>query len=116
MSKYMQIDIKIVPFYKGGFSKCFPRIFEFCKKVGYGAYVVKDKTLYELVDILESMVKNDSVPEDYRKEFQPYYQKAMDIKKEAREMLLSRKLNELDSLLYRLEDLFEDLDREIDYW
>ncbi len=115
MSKYMQIDIKILPFYKGSFSRCFPELFEFFREIGYASYVKEDKSLYEMVDILESIVKNETVPENYRSKVEPFYQKAKKIKKEAREMLLSRKLDELDKLLYELEDIFEDLNREITY-
>ncbi len=115
MSKYMQIDIRIVPFYEGSFSRCFPKLFEFLREIGYASYVEEDKSLYQMVDILESIVKNESVSEDYRERVEPFFRKAKEIKKEAREMLLSRKLDDLDKLLYQLEDLFEDLDRELSY-
>ena len=116
MSKYMQIDIKIIPFYKEGFSKTFPRIYEFFKEVGYSKYVSEDKSLYEIVDIIENIAKDPGVKEDYREKLSPYCKKLVEIKKEAREMLLSRRLNELDKLLYRLEDVFADLNEDIRYW
>ncbi|HDM78465.1 MAG TPA: hypothetical protein ENG51_18685 [Deltaproteobacteria bacterium] len=116
MSKYMQIDIRIIPFYKENFAKTFPRIFAFFKEVGYESYVSKDRSLYELVDVLQDVVKDPAISDNFRDKLGPFYQRAIEIKKEAREMLLSRKLNELDKLLYQLEDVFEDLNEEIAYW
>lgn len=37
----------------------------------------------------------------------------MKVRDEARVLLLSSRLNDLDRLLYRLEDLFEDLDAKL---
>ena len=116
MSKYMQIDVRIIPFFKENFAKTFPEIYKFLRDIGYESYVSEDKSLYELVDVLESVVKNPDISEHMRDKLSPYCRKALEIKKEAREMLLSRKLKELDKLLYQLEDVFEDLNREIQYW
>ncbi len=116
MSKYMQIDIKIIPFYKENFSKTFPRLYEWLRKIGYANYVCEDKSLYEIVDILEDIIKDPKVAKESREKLSSFYRKAMTIKKEAREMLLSRNLNELDKLLYKLEDVFSDLDKDIRYW
>lgn len=110
MSKYMQIDIRLLPFYEKGFKGHFPGI---AKAMGNNGYLEKDPepSLYSAVDILRRMNLDPQVPSFVKDRLRPYLESLSALKGDAREALLSRRLNDLEKLLYRIEDEFEDLEK-----
>ncbi len=110
MSKYMQIDIRLLPFYERRFKERFPNIANLLKGMSYTELVEKGVTFYEMADALEAIAENPDTPSDLRDAISPYVEKIMRLKEVAREHLLARRLNELDQALYRMEDVFEDLE------
>ncbi|MBW1902314.1 MAG: hypothetical protein JRJ20_11855, partial [Deltaproteobacteria bacterium] len=52
-------------------------------------------------------------PSDVKESIGPFVQEMLSVKKMAREKLLSRDLNELDQLLYKIEDQFEELESRL---
>lgn len=113
MSKYMQIDIRLVPFYETPFARQFPQVANLLKRVSYGEVVEKEISLYEMADVLDSIAVNPYTPSDIRSAMSPYVARLMGIKETARGHLLARRLNDLDQELYRMEDVFEDLERSL---
>lgn len=110
MSKYMQIDIRLIPFYERRFEKSFPHIARLLTQRSGAEFVEKGISLYEMADTLETIVENPDTPVDLRDAISPYVEKLMPLKEVARDHLLARRLNELDQTLYRMEDVFEDLE------
>jgi hypothetical protein len=110
MSNYMQIDIRIMPFYEKRFEKGFPHIADLLRRMSYKDLVEKEISFYEMADDLEAIADNPDTPPDLRDMISPHAKKIMGLKEVAREYLLSRRLNELDQALYRMEDAFEDLE------
>jgi hypothetical protein len=110
MSKYMQIDIRLLPFYERRFKERFPTIAHLLKGMSYTELVEKGVSFYEMADALEAIAENPDTPSDLRDAISPYVEKIMRLKEVAREHLLARRLNELDQALYRMEDVFEDLE------
>jgi len=108
----MQIDIRLVPFYEKGFAEHFQGIASLFKKGGYQKKL-DDASLYLIVDYLADMARNPDVSPDIKDRIAPYVIKMKALKETARERLLSRKLEELDQLLYQIEDQFEDLERKV---
>jgi len=53
------------------------------------------------------------VPSGIKEKIDPYVTKMKALKKTAGELLLSRKLNELDRFLYQIEDQFLDLESSL---
>ena len=113
MSKYMQIDIRIIPFYEKRFEKRFPNIAEMLRQVSYKEVVEKETSFYEMADSLEAIADSPDTPSGIRDKIGPYAEKIMGLKQIAREHLLSRRLNELDKVLYQMEDMFEDLEQAL---
>ena len=110
MSKYMQIDIRLIPFYEKNFVKQFPKIARLLKECSYGTPPEKEVSMYALVDDLVNISQEPGTPKDIKNRIAPHVKKLSTLKETAREQLLSRKLNELDQSLYQIEDQFEDLE------
>ena len=113
MSKYMQIDIRLIPFYEKPFKKAFPKIADLLKEMDYTRPLEKDISLYDLVDILEDMTHSPGVARDLKGRLRQALNQLMPMREVAREQLLSRRLNDLDRTLYQMEDLFEALERSL---
>ena len=113
MSKYMQIDIRLRPFYEKPLIKVFPKILKLMSSMDYKEPLEKESSLYVLVDSLVSMSRDTMVPSDIKEKINPYVNKMKALKKTAGELLLSRKLNELDRFLYQIEDQFLDLESSL---
>ena len=113
MSRYMQIDIRILPFYERRFVDRFPNIAELLQRADYSGPLKEEVSLYRLVDFLEGMSRDPKVNSALKEKIRPYVQRVLDLKSLARDHLLSRRLNELDQVLYRIEDQFEDLEESL---
>ncbi len=110
MSKYMQVDIRIISFYEKRFEKRFPNIANLLKRMSHKDLVEREISFYEMADYLETITDNPHTPSDVRDQLGPYAEKIMGLKEIAREHLLGRRLNELDQVLYQMEDQFADLE------
>jgi hypothetical protein len=113
MSKYMQIDIRVVPIYERKFKKEFPHITDLFERMGRIELAEKEISFYDLVDNLFTIQNSPNLPAEVKRVIDPYVNRMVEIKKQAREHLLGRRLNELDQLLYQIEDQFEDLEQAI---
>jgi hypothetical protein len=112
MSKYMQIDIRLIPIYEKDFAGHFPGIASLLKEGGYQKHIDNDESLYLQVDHMVDLIHDPDVSSDIKERITPYVKKMAALKAIAREKLLSRKLDELDQCLYQIEDQFEDLEKK----
>jgi hypothetical protein len=110
MSQYMQIDIRVVPFFDKPFEKVFPNLADCLRQLSYHRLVEKDPSLYHLIDDLMMIIESPNTPSGIKKKLAPYVAKMAPLQETARAHLLARRLNELDQILYRIEDVFQDLD------
>jgi hypothetical protein len=111
MSKFMQIDIRLLPAYgTGGLKGSFPHLFEFLTHNGYDLVVANEPSLYEMVEVMIRIKNDPHVRGESKKAIIGRLGELVTVRDQARELLLARRLNELDRLLYRLEDLFDELD------
>jgi hypothetical protein len=111
MSKHMQIDIRLMPFYEKGFKGHFPKLARTMESSGYLDSGGPEASLYSLVDVLRRMDFDPQVLPLVKERLKPFLEKLIALKDVAREALLARRLNELDRVLYRMEDEFEDLEK-----
>jgi hypothetical protein len=111
MSKYMQIDIKLLPFYEKRFKTHFPKLAKLLQNLPYTEPLEKEMSLYALVDVLQRILRDPKTPHDVKWKVDPHLRKLLPLKDEARELLLGRRLNALDKLLYQIEDEFEELEK-----
>jgi hypothetical protein len=110
MSQFMQIDIRVIPFFEVPFEKRFPRLIELLRRLNYGEMLKKEPSFYELIDTMVTILDHPESPSELKDLIGPYVHKLTEQKEEAREHLLARRLDELDQVLYRIEDQFEDLE------
>lgn len=116
MSKFVQIEIRLVPIYgAGGLGKNFPKFAEFLKKHGYTKVLEDQPSLYHLVDVLVRICNDPAVSKEAKAAILRMENQFETVRDEAREHLLARRLNELDQSLYRLEDLYVDLETELEW-
>ncbi len=113
MSKFMQIDIRILPFFEKPFAKTFPNLTELLRTVSYEETLKKDLSFYDLVDTMMTIVEHPDTPTEVKQHIAPAVKKMHELKQKARESLLARKLNDLDQVLYQIEDQFEDLETSL---
>ena len=113
MSQYMQIDIRVVPFYEKPFAERFPKLSELLRRMSNKDPQTKEISFYSLVDHMVSMSRDPDVTSDVKESIGPFIQDMLSLKKLARERLLARDLNELDQLLYKIEDRFEELESSL---
>jgi len=110
MSKYMQIDVRLLPAYgQGGLKEALPNLFKLLSDSGYDLVIEKEPSLYEMVEVMIRIKNDPHVRGDSKKPIIRKLDELIKVRDLARESLLARRLNELDRLLYRLEDLFGDL-------
>ena len=109
----MQIDIRIIPFYEKTFEARFPRIYELLGKSSYKNLKKKELSLYELVEYIVSISRDAETPSGIKDKIRPFAEDLLSLKESAREHLLARMLNELDQVLYSIEDQFEDLEQAL---
>jgi hypothetical protein len=111
MSKFMQIDVRLLPAYgANGMKGSFPHLFEFLTYNGYDLVVANEPSLYEMVEVMIRIKNDPHVREESKKPIIGKLGELVTVRNQARELLLARRLNELDRLLYRLEDLFDELE------
>jgi len=110
VSKYMQVDIRIVPFYEESFTRSFPNLTAMLRQMAHEVLAEGDTSFYEMADHLEAIMDNPGTPSRLREQVRPYVKRIMELKETAREHFLARRLNELDRVLYQMEDQFTDLE------
>ena len=113
MSQFMQIDIRVIPFFEVPFEKRFPHLAELFRRLSYGEVLKKEPSFYELIDTIATISEHPDTPSELRDLISPYEAKLEKLKDQAREHLLARRLDELDQMLYRIEDQFEDMEGAI---
>jgi hypothetical protein len=110
----MQVDIRLLPVYgSGGLKEALPNLFKLLDDFGYSLVIQKEPSLYEMVDVLVRIGNDPHVPESAKRAIVERVGGFVKLRDEARELLLSRRLNELDRVLYRLEDMFGDLENKL---
>ena len=110
MSQFMQIDIRVLPFFEVPFEKRFPHLVDLLRRFSYQEILKKEISFYDLVDTFVTISEHPDTPSDVREQMGPHVRKMETLKEEARDYLLARRLDDLDQTLYRIEDQFEDLE------
>ena len=111
MSKTMQIDIRILPFYEKPFEKTYPKMARLMRRLSFQRLIEEEVSLYALVDVMAGITRDKSVPSDIREVLGPHVEKMQRLKEKASASLLARNLNALDQWLYDIEDVFDDLEK-----
>ena len=110
MSKYTQIDVRVLAAYgEGGLKRAFPETYRLLDEGGFNLVIEREPSLYEMVEVMIRMNNDPHVRRESKKRIAEKLGEMQKVRDGAREALLGGRLSELDRLLYRLEDLFSDL-------
>ena len=109
----MQIDVALRPFYERSVRTSFPALTELLKRVDYLQPLEEELSLVDVVDLLRSMTRDPLVPAAAKSHLHAAVERMSELQEQARGHLQARRLRELEAVLYRIEDEFEDLDAEL---
>lgn len=111
MSRCMQLTVIVKPFYQPDFQAAFPNL---ARQLSYlnPALAAGNPSLYELAGRLDHLLYEfDGTP--VREVLLPYRAKILALHKEIEDHIAGRRLSQADTLLYQLEDIFDDVERQL---
>ncbi|MBM4285980.1 MAG: hypothetical protein FJ128_12155 [Deltaproteobacteria bacterium] len=111
MSKYMQLRITIVPYYEKDFKNTYPKL---ARQLRYGKSDLAEPnpSLYDLVGQLDKLLYTfDGTP--LRDALFPHREVLLNLHKKIEENIAHRNLAQVDQLLYKLEDVFDNIESEL---
>ncbi len=110
----MQIDVRLLPAYgAGGLKGAVPNIYKMLADYGYDLVIEKAPSIYDMVEVMIRVNNDPHVSGDAKRQVVKKLSDLIKTRDKAREALLARRLNELDQLLYDLENLFGELDENL---
>ena len=111
MSKYMQITVTVRPFYQVELRETFPKL---ARHLGYlnKELVEKNPSLYELVTQLDKLLYAFDGTE-LREVLLRHRQELQRLHKSVEEEIANWNLAQADRLLYQIEDIFEEIESEL---
>ncbi len=111
MSKYMQITVSVKPYYQKELQDAYPKL---ARHLGYldRELVQQNPSLYQLAGRLdELLLKYDSTP--LREVLLPQREKLQQLHRDIEKHIADWNLAHADKLLYKLEDVFDDLEARL---
>ena len=112
MSRFMQIRIQLEPVYRPELRLHFPKLAEAIEDLGVPVDP-RRTTLYHLIRELERAMNGDLRPA-MRRALESHRSHLLTLQKAVEEKLAAWELDGLDELLYRIEDEFEALEKDLD--
>jgi len=112
MSKYMQLQVQIRPYYKNDFKKIYPRIARGLEYLGE-EWVEKDYSLFQLVGKLDQLLYQLEADPPVREIVLKRKSKLHQLYERIEENIADWHLSEADQLLYQMEDVFDEIEREL---
>lgn len=109
MSKHMQLTVQVRPYYKNGMKGIYPRIAEVLGSLDTSG-ADASFSLFDLVGRLDRLLYDLEGNPPVRKIFLEYHSLLQKLQGEARTHMADWKLAEVDQLLYRMEDIFDDIE------
>lgn len=108
----MQLVVQIQPYYKKGLKGIYPRIADALgsieKREAYTSL-----SLFDIVGKLDRILyESEGIP-SFRKIMLGYRSKLEKLLGETQVLLADWKLAQVDQLLYQIEDIFDDIEREL---
>jgi hypothetical protein len=112
MSKHMQLTVRIRPYYKKGFENAYPAI---AKRLGYldRPWVEEDPSLFEIVGRLDKLLYQLEGDPPFRKILLDHRKKLHELYDHIQEQIGDWHLAKADQGLYAIEDIFEEIEREL---
>ncbi|MBW1896849.1 MAG: hypothetical protein JRI47_07300 [Deltaproteobacteria bacterium] len=112
MSKYMQMRVRIDPFYKKGFEGAYPRI---SRGLAYmdEDWSKKERSLFEIAGQLDQLLYQLEADPPVREIVLKHKSALHGLYESIEEKIADWHLAEADQLLYKMEDIFDEIEREL---
>lgn len=112
MSKYMQLTVTVRPFYEREMKIVYPKLVRYLRQADPGL-LDRDPSLYELAGQLDSLLYiSDGT--SLRAVLLRHGDLLRSTHKKVQENIADRNLAQADKLLYTLEDIFDDIESDLD--
>jgi hypothetical protein len=112
MSKYMQLTVKIKPYYKKGLKEVYPKI---ARQFSYlhEAWLEEDPSLLAIVKGLDKLLYQLEGDPPFRELLLQHRPALHKLYEEIEEQVADWHLSKADQLLYRIEDIFDEIEDEL---
>jgi len=112
MSKYMQLTVKIQSYYKKGLKETYPRI---ARHFSYldETWVEGNPSLLEIVGALDKLLYQLEGDPPFRELLLQHKSALHKLYEEIEEQVADWHLSKADQLLYRIEDIFDEIEDEL---
>lgn len=113
MSKHMQLTVRIRPYYdKKGLEKAYPRM---AHRLSYldEAWVEEGPSLFEIVGRLDKLLYQLEGDPPFREILLHYRGQLHKLYEGVQEQIADWHLDRADQLLYKMEDIFDEIEREL---
>ena len=112
MSKHMQLTVRVLPYYKKGLKEVYPRI---ARHLGYldETWVDENPSLLEIVKRLDKLLYQLEGDPPFRELLLQHKSTLHKFYEEIEGHIADWQLSQADRLLYRIEDVFDDIESEL---
>ena len=112
MSKYMQIRVRIESMYRHSLKDHFPNITRCFEREGVNVGGL-DISLYRMIDEVEKILFKDHLDRYFKAVLERYKEGLFNLRNEVEQNMASWRLSLVDHSLYKIEDLFEEIERDL---
>jgi hypothetical protein len=112
MSKYMQLTVRVRPYYKKGIKEAYPRV---AGRLGYldEAWVEQGPSLYEVIRRLDKLLYQLEGDPPFREILLKHRGALHTLYEEIEDQIADWHLAQADQRLYKIEDIFDEIEREL---
>jgi hypothetical protein len=112
MSKYMQIKVTVLPYYQKGLDGIYPKLARYIRTLD-SDLVDRNPSLYAIAGQLDKILyRFDGTP--LREVLLPHKENVRNLFKSIEEKIADWNLAQADLLLYKLEDIFDKIESELE--
>jgi len=112
MSKYMHLTVTVVPYYPGDLGDTYPKLARYLKSLA-SDLVERNPSLYAIAGQLDKILyRFDGTP--LREVLLSHKENLRNLYKSIEEKIADWNLAQADLFLYKLEDIFEKIESELD--
>lgn len=111
MSRQMQLKVTVQPYYKQDFERAYPRLARYLRTID-PALVEASPALHEIAGRVPELSER-LVGTSFHEQLTRHGPQLLEIHDEVERLAAEWELAAADRLLYELEDLFDDIEREL---
>ena len=113
MSKHMQLTVKVRPYYKKGLKEVYPHIADSLSRLK-SQQMEQDPSLADIVKNLDTLLYDLEGDHPFVEIMRKHRSELLDLYGNIETHIADWRLAEADKMLYRIEDIFDDIEWELD--